>query len=123
MRPGQSDEHYVSASRWMTIGWCVFAIVFASLANQAENLIQFVNIVGSLWYGTILGIFLSAFYLKYLRSNAVFWGAIFAELIILYLYFFTKVAFLLYNIIGCVAVVALATLFQLMEGKKKRPAV
>ncbi|MBS1978503.1 MAG: sodium:solute symporter [Bacteroidetes bacterium] len=123
MRPGLSDAHYVTASRWMTIGWCVFAIVFASLANQAENLIQFVNIVGSLWYGTILGIFLSAFYLKYLRSNAVFWGAIFAELIILYLYFFTKVAFLLYNIIGCVAVIVLATVFQFIGDKKKRPAV
>ena len=116
-----SDQHYVNASKWLTGGWAVFAVVFASLANLAENLIQFVNIVGSLFYGTILGIFLSAFYLKFLRSNAVFWSAIAGELIILYLYFYTDVAFLLYNIIGCVAVILFAFIFQFVENKN-RPA-
>ena len=115
VKPHQEDHHYVSASKWMTVGWAVFAIFFASLANQAENLIQFVNIVGSLFYGTILGIFLSAFYIKYLRSTAVFLAAIIAELIILYLYFYTDVAFLLYNIIGCLAVIILAFIIQLFQ--------
>lgn len=117
VRPGQSDHHYFLASRWMMVGWTLFAIAFASLANLAENLIQFVNIVGSLFYGTILGIFLSAFYLKYLRSTAVFIAAIVAELLILYLYFFTDIAFLLYNIIGCIAVAVLATLIQFVLPK------
>ena len=115
VKPHQEDHHYVSASKWMTVGWAVFAIFFASLANQAENLIQFVNIVGSLFYGTILGIFLSAFYIKYLRSTAVFLAAIIAELVILYLYFYTDVAFLLYNIIGCLAVIMLAFIIQLFQ--------
>ena len=69
MKPAENDQHYVKASKWLTAGWAVFAMLFASLANQSENLIQYVNIVGSLFYGTILGIFLSAFYLKYLKSS------------------------------------------------------
>ena len=73
----------------------LIAMVFAALANFAENLIQFVNIIGSLFYGTILGIFLSAFYIKYLKSNSVFFASIIAELAILYCYFFTEIAFLL----------------------------
>ena len=117
VKPNQQDHHYVSVSKWMTAGWAVLAIFFASLANQAENLIQFVNIVGSLFYGTILGIFLSAFYINYLRSTAVFLSAIVAELIILYLYFYTDVAFLLYNIIGCVAVIGLAFIVQVFQNK------
>jgi hypothetical protein len=94
------------------------AMVFATLANQAENLIQFVNIIGSLFYGTILGIFLTAFYLKFIKSNAVFIAAVVAELCILYCYFFTKIAFLLYNIIGCLIVIVVATLVQLLTSKR-----
>jgi solute:Na+ symporter, SSS family len=114
--------HYVRASKIFTACWAVAAMVFASLANQAENLIQFVNIVGSLFYGTILGIFISAFYLKYLRSNAVFFSAILSEGVILYLYFFKRqeVAFLLYNIIGCVAVVVFSYIFQWIENAAKK---
>lgn len=108
----KEEGHYVAASRWFTFGWCLFAILFASLADQSENLIQFVNIVGSLFYGTILGIFLSAFYIKYLRSTSVFIGAIVAEGIILYLFYFTDVAFLLYNIVGCVATIAIALVVE-----------
>ncbi|HRI80086.1 MAG TPA: sodium:solute symporter, partial [Cyclobacteriaceae bacterium] len=124
IRPSKDDEHYLKASRWFTVFWAIAAMTFASLAEQAENLIQFVNIVGSLVYGTILGIFLSAFYLKYLKSTAVFWAAIGAELIILYLYFFQRenVAFLLYNIIGCIAVVIFAFVIQFMQNKN-RPAL
>ncbi|NOT76405.1 MAG: sodium:solute symporter [Cyclobacteriaceae bacterium] len=121
IKPKEDDLHYVKASKWMTAGWAVFGIMFASLANQAENLIQYVNIVGSLFYGTILGIFLSAFYLKYLKSTAVFWSAIIAEMFILYLYKFTDVAFLLYNIIGCVVVIGLAFVIQFIQNKN-RPA-
>lgn len=119
IRPNESDDHYVKASRWLTVGWAVFGMVFASVANQAENLIQFVNIVGSLFYGTILGIFLSAFYIKYLKSTAVFIGGIVGEAIILYLYFYTDVAFLLYNIIGCAAVIVVAFVVQ---GLTPRPS-
>ena len=117
-----NDLHYVNSSKLFTAGWAVIAMLFASIANQAENLIQFVNIIGSLFYGTILGIFLSAFYIKYLKSNAVFFAAIIAESVILYCYFFTEIAFLLYNIIGCALVVGLGLIFQAFENGLKREA-
>jgi len=123
--PTGDDLHYVKSSKLFTAGWILFAMFFASIANQAENLIQFVNIVGSLFYGTLLGIFLSAFYIKYIKSNAVFAAGILAELVILYLYFFKReeVAFLLYNIIGCVAVVAFGIMYQAVENMmKQKPA-
>ncbi len=118
IRPNETDDHYVKASRWLTVGWAVFGMIFASMANQAENLIQFVNIVGSLFYGTILGIFLSAFYIKYLKSTAVFIGGLVGEAIILYLFYYTDVAFLLYNIIGCIAVIVIAFLVQFMQNSR-----
>lgn len=113
-----SPEHYLKASRGFTIMWAVLAMVFAMLASFAENLIQFVNIVGSLFYGTILGIFLTAFYVKRVQGTAVFWAAILAELIVLYCYFFTDLAFLLYNIIGCAVVIVAALVFQLFMKAK-----
>lgn len=118
IRPDQSSGHYVAASRWFTVFWALLAMLFAMLASFAENLIQFVNIVGSLFYGTILGIFLTAFYIKHVRGTAVFWAAIISELIILACYFYTSIAFLLYNIIGCAAVIIFALILQqLMPGR------
>jgi Na+/proline symporter len=104
--------HYLTASRWFTALWAILAMVFAMLANFAENLIQFVNIVGSLFYGTILGIFLTAFYVKYVKGNAVFIAALVAECVVLYCYFYTDIAFLLYNFIGCAVVLVAALLIQ-----------
>ncbi len=121
IRQFETDHHYVQASRWLTVAWAVFAVIFASIADQSENLIQYVNIIGSLFYGTILGIFLCAFYIKYLKATAVFWGGIVAELIILYLYFRTDVAFLLYNIVGCLSVVLVALVIQTIQNAN-RPA-
>lgn len=112
VRPGHTDDHYVTLSRYFTAGWAIVAMVFASIANQAENLIQFVNIIGSLFYGTILGIFLCAFYVNYVKSEAVFIAAIVAEGVIFCLYAFTDVAFLLYNIVGCAIVVGVAFTWQ-----------
>lgn len=121
-----SPLHYLRASRFFTIMWALIAMAFAMLANQAENLIQFVNIVGSLFYGTILGIFLVAFYLKSVKSNAVFIAALVGEASVLLCYFFyyDEIAFLYYNIIGCVLVVATALILQLFtpgEEIKKAP--
>ena len=107
--------HYLSASRWFTVGWALLAMVFAMLATFAENLIQFVNIVGSLFYGTILGIFLTAFYVKYVKGTAVFWSALVAECVVFYCYFYTDIAFLLYNIIGCAIVITVAILIQALQ--------
>ena len=107
-----APTHYVKASRLFTILWAVLAMIFAMLASFAENLIQFVNIVGSLFYGTILGIFLTAFYVKRVGGTAVFWSALLAEAIVFYCYGFTDIAFLLYNIIACVVVISFSLLLQ-----------
>jgi len=109
-----SEDHYVRSSKWFTAIWAVLAMGFAFLADQSENLIQLVNIVGSIFYGTLLGLFLTGFYVKYVKSTAVFIAGIIAECLVLYCYFYTSIAFLLYNIIGCVAVVVLAVAIQWM---------
>jgi SSS family solute:Na+ symporter len=110
VRKEAEASHYLTESRWFTALWAILAMIFAMLATFAENLIQFVNIVGSLFYGTILGIFLTAFYVKFVKANAVFIAALLAECVVFYCYFYTDIAFLLYNIIGC-AVVIIAALF------------
>ena len=115
-----SPEHYLKASRVFTVIWAVLAMVFAMLASFAENLIQFVNIVGSIFYGTILGVFLVAFYIRRIKGTAVFWAAIVAQCVVLYCYFFTDIAFLLYNIIGCAVVIMAGLILQtLFESSRK----
>lgn len=111
-RTAGTSDHYLKASRLFTMLWALLAMSFALMANFAENLIQFVNIVGSLFYGTILGIFLTAFYIKKVKGTAVFLAAIISEAAIFSLYFFTDVAFLLYNIIGCLIVILLSLFIQ-----------
>jgi SSS family solute:Na+ symporter len=118
-KPDATPENLLKASRWFTIFWALLAMVFALLATFAENLIQFVNIVGSLFYGTILGIFLTAFYVKRVHGTAVFWAAIVSELIVLYCFKFTSIAFLLYNIIGCVSVIVISLLIEVLLPENK----
>ena len=113
-----TSAHYLKASRWFTVGWALLAMVFAMLASFAENLIQYVNIIGSLYYGTLLGIFLVAFYMKKIGGTAVFWAGIISECIVVYCYVYTDIAFLLYNVIGCLAVVLLAWMFQAFQGRQ-----
>ena len=119
-KPEASPLHYLKASRFFTIMWALIAMAFAMLANMAENLIQFVNIVGSLFYGTILGIFLVAFYMKPIRGTSVFIAAVIGELAVLACYFFyyDEIAFLYYNIIGCVLVVMVAWIAHLFDKGK-----
>lgn len=114
-----SDKHYLNASRLFTIGWGLIAITFATFASLLDNLIQAVNIIGSIFYGTILGIFLVAFYFKYVRGHAVFFAALVAEAIVLYCFKYTDIAFLWFNVIGCVAVIVFGFLFQFLIGRRK----
>lgn len=120
IKKSADSAHYLSASRWFTVAWAVLAMIFAMLASFAENLIQFVNIVGSLYYGTLLGIFLVAFYMRRIGGTAVFWAAIVSECIVVYCYYFTKIAFLLYNVIGCVGVILISLLLQKFIPKQSR---
>ncbi|CAN5374637.1 hypothetical protein BH09BAC1_BH09BAC1_23800 [soil metagenome] len=125
INPHGSDGHYVTASKWLTFGWGVMAIIFATLAPLAENLIQLVNILGSIFYGTILGIFLVAFLMKWIQGNAVFIAAIIAEVLVVYVFFFHKeISFLWFNVIGCVAVMVIAAVLQMvLPGKPLKAGV
>jgi SSS family solute:Na+ symporter len=110
----------VWVSRLATFGWGCFAIAFAEYAARLGTLVEAVNILGSLFYGTILGIFLVAFYVKRVQGGAAFWAALFAEAAVLACFAFTKISFLWYNVIGCVLVVGIAFLISLFP--ERRPA-
>jgi len=115
----------VTLSRFVTAGWAAFAVLFASFAARLGSLIEAVNILGSLFYGTILGIFLAAFYVKRVGGTAVFVGAIVAEALVLACFAFTKIGFLWYNLIGCAVVllVALAVTAMRPPGRTASAAV
>lgn len=106
------DFHYLQVSKIATVFWGIYAILFALLAKELGSLIEAVNILGSLVYGTILGIFLTAFYTKKVTGTSTFISAILAELIVIYCYLFTEIPFLWYNVIGCLIVVIGAFLFS-----------
>jgi Na+/proline symporter len=106
------DAHYVRATKWFTVFWGLVAIGFALFAHLAENLIQAVNIVGSIFYGVVLGLFLVAFFVKWVRGTAVFWGAVAGQLLVFVLYAWTDISYLWFNVIGCVACMVFAVLIQ-----------
>jgi len=123
-----SDHHYLNVSKWLTLGWGALVIFFASITLLFENLIQAVNIVGSLLYGTILGIFVVAFVLKWVRGTAVFIAGLIGELVVLATYFLDKmdgkedIGFIWLNPIGCFTVMAAALVLQLVLGWEKTEA-
>ncbi len=118
-RDAQPKEEVV-ASQVLTVVWGILAIAFALVAQLVDNLIELVNILGSIFYGTILGIFLCAFFLRYLKSNAVFFSAIIAECAVIVMYFNLDISFLLFNLIGCFLVLLVAHAWMLMETIVKR---
>jgi len=107
-----ADHQYVKVSKIATVFWGIYAIVFALFAKELGSLIEAVNILGSLVYGTILGIFLTAFYLKKVTGTPTFLAAVIAELLVLYCFLFTEIPFLWYNVIGCLVVVVIAFLIS-----------
>jgi SSS family solute:Na+ symporter len=113
-----SDAHYVTASKWFTLFWGLVAISFALFASMTENLIQAANILGSLFYGVMLGLFLVAFFLRWIGGMAVFWGALAAEALVLALHFSHAISYLWYNPIGCAACVVISILLQAASRSK-----
>lgn len=109
----------VAVSRWSTVAWGLFCIAVAVFASKLGNLIEAVNILGSLFYGTILGVFLVAFYVKRVNGNQVFLAAVITELLVIALWKYEVMAFLWLNVWGCFSVVALGLLFNLFQ--KKNP--
>ena len=115
VRREASDAHYVAASKWFTALWGLVAIGFALGANLAENLIQAVNIIGSIFYGVVLGLFLSAFFLRRVGGTAVFWAALAAQALIFVLWFgrgTLGISYLWYNVIGCAACMLFSLILQ-----------
>ena len=128
MVKNKTDYHYLRSSKYFTFLWGILAIVFATTASLFENLIQAVNLLGSLFYGTILGIFIVAFYFKKIQANAVFYAAIFAEMIVVLIHYFNtletppiwlKMGYLWYNLVGCSLVVIFGYLLQSLIRQKK----
>jgi Na+/proline symporter len=129
LRVEKSPKHYVTAAKNFTLLWGVIAIFFACFASLFENLIQLVNIVGSIFYGTVLGVFLVGFYIKFVKANAIFWAAVVSQTTIFVIYYYTihiyangeeKLGYLWLNFIGAALTVLLSMLFQgFIKGKEQ----
>lgn len=126
--PKKSELEMVKASRWFTLAWGIIAIGVACVANLAENLIQLVNIIGSIFYGNVLGIFLLAFFFKHIKGNAVFVSALITQALVIGLFFLNEyeiinLPFLWLNFVGCVIVIFLALLLSYgsLDRKGKLP--
>ena len=116
----KDDAHMVKMTKWFTFGWGIVAIIIACFADLAENLIQLVNIIGSIFYGNVLGIFLLAFFFKYIKGNAVFIGALITQAIVVMGWWFDWMPYLWLNLFGCVVVITIANLLQLTLTKKTK---
>ncbi|WP_299365494.1 sodium:solute symporter [Winogradskyella sp.] len=123
LKEDKGEAHMVNITKWFTFGWGIVAIIIACFANLAENLIQLVNIIGSIFYGNVLGIFLLAFFFKKIRGNAVFIGALITQVFIIVLYFLDNfeiinLPYLWLNLIGCLIVIIIAHILQFMTPNK-----
>ena len=110
-----SEKHYLMVSRIMMALWGLYGIAFAQYASRLGSLVEAVNILGSLFYGTMLGIFLLAFYCKPVKGTAVFVGALAGEIVVLYCFQYTSIAWLWYNVIGCFVVVGVSVILSVFE--------
>lgn len=113
-----TDEHYLKMSKTVTLGWGILLMIFALWAAPLENLIQAVNILGSLFYGTILGVVVSAIFLKQVSANGVIVGAIVAETVVILGYFFSDIGYLWFNAIGCILVMFIGSAYSAIFNKK-----
>ena len=116
----KSEEHFVKASKWFTLAWGILAILVACIANLFDNLIQLVNIIGSIFYGNVLGIFLLAFFIKFIKGNAVFIAALITQIIIILVWYLDWLPYLWLNLLGCALVMTIATLIQLASSKPNK---
>lgn len=118
--PDKSDKHYLVASKWLTAMWGIIALGFALTADLFENLIEAVNILGSIFYGTILGIFLVAFFFKFVKGWSVFIAALVAQVMVIltFVFFSEHISYLYFNVIGCGLVILFATILSVFQAKE-----
>lgn len=112
IKQGETEEHYVKASKVLTLIWGILAILIACVASLFDNLIQLVNIIGSIFYGNVLGIFLIAFFFKYVKGNAVFVAAIITQVIVIFGWAFDWMSYLWLNAFGCALVISIAIMLE-----------
>ena len=120
---GKSPKHYLIASKWFTLLWGTIAILIACVANLFDNLIQLVNIIGSIFYGNVLGIFLLAFFIKFVSSRSVFIAAIITQIIIIYIWWIDLMPYLWLNLAGCFIVMAITMILEMIIPGNKPKAV
>ena len=122
VREDKSEVHYVKASKWFTLAWGMIAISVACIANLFDNLIQLVNIIGSIFYGNVLGIFLLAFFIKFVKGNAVFVAALITQALIIGVFLLDWLPYLWLNLVGCALVMGIAIIIQFFISIKKKDA-
>ena len=115
-----NPQTYLNASRWATAAWGIFCVIIALYAGKLGNLIEAVNKLGSLFYGNILGIFLVAFYLKYIKGSAVFYAAIITEVFVIAIWMKEWMAYLWLNAVGCVLLICIAWVVQFVINNSKK---
>ena len=124
----KSEKHYVNVTKFFTLFWGIIAILFASIGTLFENLIQLVNIIGSIFYGTVLGIFLVGFYIKYVKAQAIFYSAVISQITIFIIYYFAifiypsgeeKLGYLWLNFIGAMLTIVLSMIMQFFIFRNK----
>ena len=126
IKQGAADSHYLRSSKLFTLGWGILAIAFASSLSLFENLIQAVNLIGSLFYPIVLGIFIVAFFFKQIKGNAVFISAVISQCIIIFIHYLNTIesagvftmGYLWYNAFGCLLVIALGAILQFSLDRK-----
>ena len=107
-RPNATNEHYLLAAKLFTVFWGVVGVLFAAFASLLDNLIQAVNILGSIFYGPMLGVFFVGLFLKKVDGTSVFWATVASQLLVLLVFFFSTIGFLWYNVIGCTALIGVS---------------
>jgi SSS family solute:Na+ symporter len=132
LKEEKSAKHYLNATKFFTLFWGVIAILFASIGTLFENLIQLVNIVGSIFYGTVLGIFLVGFYIKFVKAKAIFYSALVSQITIFIIYYYAifvfpageaKLGYLWLNFIGAMLTILLSSLLQVTFFKDEESKV
>src|SRR5262249_35933539 len=118
IRRHATDHHYLNASRLATAFWGGYAVLLAGFGKTLGSLIEAVNVLGSLFYGSLLGVFVLAFFFRRVRGTGAFWGMLAGECAIFACFLFTKISFLWYNVIGCVVVIVTAVLVDVI---RRRP--
>ena len=114
-RPATGAGHYLWASRLATLAWGCYAVISAQYVKRMGSLIEAVNLLGSFFYGGMLGVFILAFFFRNVRGRGAFWGVLSGEAVIFACWYFTNIAYLWYNVIGCIVVVATGLIVTAFE--------